>query len=135
MSARSDEGDEGRLESRIGEVGSGDVAFEVVHGYERKPSGVGETFGGRDADEEGPDQTRTHRDGHAGYVFEEHARVHERLPYDTVEAFEVRAGGDLGNDAAVAGMLGLRMDDVRAGLAAVRLDDGGAGVVTGGFDG
>src|SRR5215204_3303911 len=45
------------------------------------------------------------------------------------------AGGYLGDHAAVAGVLCLRVYDVREGLASVGFHDRGAGVVTGGFDG
>ena len=41
------------------------------------------------------------------------------------------AGGDLGDDAAVARVLRLRVDDVGEGLAAVRIHDRGARVVAG----
>jgi hypothetical protein len=41
------------------------------------------------------------------------------------------AGGDLGDDAAEARVLRLRVDDVREGHAARRIHDRGARVVTG----
>jgi hypothetical protein len=118
VAAGGDKGDEGRLEGWIGEVGGGDVAFEVVHRGERQLTSVCESFGCRDTDEESPDQTRTHRDGYTGYIVERHAGVGERLLYDAVEAFEVGAGGDLGDDAAVAGVLRLGVDDVGERAAA-----------------
>jgi hypothetical protein len=130
-----DEGDEGWFEGGIGEVSSGDVTLEVVHGDQREPLREGEAFGGRDPDEEGADQTRTHRDGDAGYVVEGCSRVGERLLYDAIEAFEVGAGGDLGHHAAVALVLRLCVDDVGENAATREVEDGGASVVAGGFDG
>src|SRR5215208_3823842 len=45
------------------------------------------------------------------------------------------AGGDLGDDAAVARVLRLRVDDVRESTPPVGLDDRSTGVVTGGLEG
>jgi hypothetical protein len=45
----------------------------------------------------------------------------------------VGARGYLRDDAAVALVLGLGVDDVREGAASVGLDDGGTRVVAGGF--
>src|ERR687895_656785 len=57
------------------------------------------------------------------------------LRRDGVDQFEVMAGGDLGHDAAVAGVQqALRGDHVRADRA-VAIDHGGAGVVAARLDG
>jgi hypothetical protein len=128
------EGNEGRLQGRIGEVGGGDVAFEVVHGNERKPTSVGQTLGRRKADEEGSDQTRTYRDGYAGHLLQGYTRVGECPLHYTVEAFEMGAGCDLGDDAAVAFVLSLRVDDVGESATTAGIEDGGTSVVAGSFD-
>ncbi len=44
------------------------------------------------------------------------------------------AGGDFGDDATVAFVLGLGVDDVGEGAAAAGVEDGGAGIIAGGFD-
>ena len=61
------------------------------------------------------------------------AGVVERRVDHRVDQLEVAARGDLGDDAAEAGVqLGLRGDDVAEHARAV--EDGGAGVVAGGLD-
>ena len=135
MPAGGDQGHERRLQFGVCEVRGGDVAFQVVYGDQRESAGVGESLRGRDPDEEGPDQTRPRRDRDAAHFVERDISVRERLPHYPVEAFEVGAGGDLGDDATVARVLRLRVDDVREGAPPVGLHDRSAGVVTGGFDG
>ena len=102
MAAGGDQGYEGRIERWVGEVGGCDVAFEVVNGDQWEPPRVGESLGRREADEERAYETGAYRDGDALYLVEAGAGVVERLLYDTVDAFEVGAGGHLRYDATVA---------------------------------
>jgi hypothetical protein len=135
MPARGDQGDERRLQVGVRKVRGGDVAFQVVYGDQREPAGVGKSFRGRDTNEERPDQTRLYRYGDAANLIESDLSVRQRLLHNPIQAFEMGAGGDLGNHAAVARVLRLRVDHVREGLAAVGLDDRSAGVITRRFDG
>jgi hypothetical protein len=107
------------------------VALEMVHRDERERERVGEALGRGDPDEERADEPGPHRDRDAAQVRK--IGVGEGTLDHAVEAFEVGAGGDLRDDAAVALVLGLGVDDVREGAAPVGLDDGGAGVVAGGL--
>jgi hypothetical protein len=78
------EGNEGRLQGGVGEVGGRNVAFEVVHGDQGKLSGEGQALGRREADEEGTDEARAYRDGDAAHFIEVRSGVDERLLHDAV---------------------------------------------------
>jgi hypothetical protein len=88
------------------------VSFEVVHRNQGKLPRKSQAFGSREADEECPDQTRSHRNSDALYLVQLCPGVVERLLHHTIETFEVGAGGHLGDDAAVAFVLCLSVDDV-----------------------
>lgn len=90
---------------------------------------IRQTLSCRKTDKEGPDQTRTHRDGHMGHLLQGYACVGERPLHYAVEAFEVCTGGDLGNDTAVAFVFLLRVDNIGEGAATRGVEDGGAGIV------
>ena len=45
-------------------------------------------------------------------IIQARAGIRECFLYYTIQTFEVGAGGDFGDDAAVAGVLGLGVDDV-----------------------
>ena len=116
----------------IEQVGA-DVSDEVVDGVERLVERDRERLGGADADHEGARETRPARHGDRVELGEAHLSFRERLLDCGAERLEVRSRGDLGHDAAVAGVLVHRRgDDVReqrraahdadAGLVAARLD-------------
>jgi hypothetical protein len=134
VAAGGDEGNERWLKGRVGEVGSGDMTFEVVYRGKREFMGISEAFGGRNPNEESPDQTRTYRHGYTGYLVQGYVRVGECLLYDAVKTFQVGAGGDLGDDATVTFVLRLGMNYVGEGAASLLVEDSRAGVVAGGFD-
>jgi hypothetical protein len=85
------EGDEGRFEGGVGEVGGGDMAFEVVHRDQGQPPRVGQSLGCGEANEEGADEAGAHRNGDALYFVEPYPGVRECLLHDPVEPFEVGA--------------------------------------------
>ena len=133
MASGGYEGDEGWLQGAVSEVGGRDVAFEVVHGDQGKLSCEGKALGRREADEESADEARAYRDGDAAHLIEIRPRIGERPLHDAVQAFEVRAGGDLGYYATVAFVLRLGVYDVREGATPLLVEDGGAGIIAGGF--
>jgi hypothetical protein len=70
-----------------------------------------------------------------GHLLQGYACVGERPLHYAIEAFEVGTGGNLGNDATVAFMLRLRVDNIGEGPTTGGVEDGGAGVVARSFDG
>ena len=88
---------------------------------------------GAHADHERAREPRAARDGDRVEVGERHARLGEGRPDGGLDRLEMRACGDLGHDAAVAGVLlhrggddvgeqGRAAHDADAGLVAARLD-------------
>ena len=133
VAAGGDEAEEGRLE-RLGleEVG-GDVALQVVDRDQRQPARGGDRLRGRDADQQRADQPRPGGRGDRVDVVEGHPGLAQGGLDHRRGQLEVMAGGDLGDDAAEAGVRGgLRGDHVRQDAAAV--EHGGAGVIAGRLD-
>ena len=83
--------------------------------------------------EERADETGPAGDGDAGHVVQPDPGGPQRVGDDEVAALRVRAGGELGDDAAVRVVDPLARDDVRADLPVVR-DDRGARVVAARLD-
>ncbi len=109
------------------------MAVQVVDHHERLARGVGQRLGGRDPDQEGPDQPRALGDRDGADVVERQTGRRERLVHDRVDRAQVVARGDLGHHAAVGRVqLGLRGDD--AGDHVPAGDDRGGGLVAGGLD-
>ncbi len=117
------------------------VSDEVVDAVQRDVEGHGERLRRADADHERAGEAGTRGDGDRVELAEGDARLGERRVDGGGERLEVRAGGDLGDDAAVARVLvhgagddvgeeGLPADDADARLVAGGLDaeDEGAGV-------
>ncbi len=110
------------------------MAFEVVDGDEGKVVGKGEGFGVGDADEKRSGEAGAGGDGDGVEVGEGQAGFGEGGADDGNDGAEMLAAGQLGNDAAVAGVGGdLRGDDGRESARAA-LDNGRGGFVAGGFD-
>jgi len=112
-----------------------EVGLDVVDGDEGFLPGEGKGFGGGGADEEAADEAGAVGDGD-GVEFAGgglNACGIKSLIDDGVEAFEVGAGGDFGDDAAEFGVeVDLGRDDVGEDFAAVT-DDGGGGFIAGGL--
>ena len=95
--------------------------MQVVDRDERQPAPPRERLRGGEPDEQRADQPGPWVTATALDVAERRARLAERLAHDRRDELEVAPRGDLGDDAAVAGVqLGLRGDDVREDLAVVR---------------
>ena len=134
MAAAREQAEERRLERIRLEVERGDVAVEVVDRDERQPARPGDGLRGGKADEERADQARALRHGDAVDVLERRVRLGERLADHRRHELEVPPRGDLGHDAAVAGVqLRLRGDDARKDLSVLR-DDRRRRFVTRGLD-
>jgi hypothetical protein len=110
------------------------VAFEVVHGDQGELARKGQAFSAREANEEGPDQARSHCNGDAAYLVEIYSGVGQSLLHDAIETFEVGAGSHLGDDSTVAFVLSLSVDDVGESVTPAGFEYGGAGVVARGFN-
>ena len=111
-----------------------DVAFEVVDGDEGKIVGEGEGLGVGDADEQRPGEAGTGGDGDGVEIGEGDAGLGQRGADDGNDGAEMLAAGQLGNDAAVAGVGGDLRGDGGGKRARAALDDGRGGLVAGGFD-
>ena len=109
------------------------MADQVVDGVERLAERQRERLGGADADHEGSGEARAARDGDRVDLGECDPGLGERGIQRRAQRLEVGAGGDLGDDAAVAGVLVHRAGDrvgqqlgaahdADAGLVAARLD-------------
>ena len=105
--------------------------MQMVDGDEREPAAPGDRLRRREPDEERADQARPLRDRDPVDPAQRHTGDVERLAHDRRDQLEVATRGDLGDDAAEAGVqLGLGGDDVRADLAVLG-DDRRGGLVAG----
>ena len=111
-----------------------EVTLQMVDRDERDSAREGERLAGRE-----PDEKRADQPGPGGRrdqidLLDRRVSLGERLLEGDREVLEVRAGRDLGNDAAVRSVRGeLRGDDVRE-HAAVPVEDRNGGLVAGSFD-
>ena len=133
--AADEQRDRGVLEGRgvgVQDVGR-DVSDEVVDGVQRPLERDGERLRRADAHHECSGETGTARHGDRVDLGQRDACLGERGLDRRLQRFEVRSGGDLGHDPAVAGVLvhaardGVAQqrataDDPDAGLVAARLD-------------
>jgi hypothetical protein len=108
------------------------VALQVVDRDQRQPPRGGDRLGGADPDQEGADQPRPDRDRDRLDLLQPHPGLAQRRLDHRRGQFEVLSRGDLGDDAAEGGVLGLRGDQVDDDPRPI--EDGGAGVVAGGLD-
>ena len=91
------------------------MALEVIDGQQRLVVRESQRLGGHDAHHHPADQTRSTGGGNAVKFVEAQSGLVQRLDEESVEAFEMGAGGDLRHDAAEAAMLGeLGIDDIGA---------------------
>ena len=120
MAAAREQAEERRLD-RVGrEVERGDVPVQVVDRHEGQAARPGERLRRREADEQRPDEPRPPRHRDRLDVVQGRVRTIERLADDRRHELEVPPRGDLGDDAAEAGVqVGLGGDDERISPAAV----------------
>ena len=135
MSAAHQQCDGGVLQfARIGveDVGR-DVTDEVVHGVERLVERDREALGGADADHQGTREPGAAGHGHGVDLVEAHPGFGERGVDRGLQRLEVRAGGDLGDHAAVTGVL-VHAGGDRVAEQLTAADDPDAGLVAAGLD-
>ena len=111
-----------------------DVAFEMIDGDEWEVVGEGESLGVGDADEKRSGEAGAGGDGDGVEIGEREAGFGERGADDGNNGAKMLAAGELGNDAAVAGVGGDLRGDDGGERARSALDDGRGGFVAGGFD-
>ena len=105
------------------------MALEVIDGQQRLVVRESQRLGGHDAHHHPADQTRSTGGGNAVKFVEAQSGLVQRLDEESVEAFEMGAGGDLRHDATEAAMLGeLGIDDIGADEAERRSDSGYADI-------
>ncbi len=125
---------ERRRERERGEPQCRDVAEQVIDRDERQAARIRERLARREPDEQRPDQPGSLRHRDRVDRIERRTRVGERRLEHRHDELEVAPRGDLGHDAAEAGVeIGLRGADARAHLAGAG-DDGRARVVAGGLE-
>ena len=132
---------EGQLEVGLLQQRGVEVGLEVVDGDERHVPRQGQRLGRRHADQERPDQPGTVGGGHGvdlaprrrpGTVGQ--PRLDEGLGHHRHDEVDVGPAGDLGHDAAVAGVEVDLAADHRRQHGRAPLDDRGGGLVAGGLD-
>ena len=111
-----------------------DVAFEVVDGDEGQVVGEGEGLGVGDADQQRSGEAGTGGDGDGVEIGEGDAGLGQSGADHGNDGAEMLAAGQLGHDAAVAGVGGDLRGDDGGKRARAALDDGRGGLVAGGFD-
>ena len=124
-----------RRRHRLGlEVERRVVAVQVADGDQRQAAREGQRLGGRQPDQQCPDQARALGDGDGDDLVESGAGIVQR-PFDHGHAqLQVPARGHLGHHPAVAGMqLGLGGDHTRPQPSTV-VDQRGGGLVAGALD-
>ncbi len=118
------------------EVSDGNMTAEVVDAVEGHAPGCGVRLGCRCPHQQRASQSRSHGRGDGVGLVD--TGLVERGTHDLRHGLEVRTRGDLGHDAAEAGvLLHGRGDLVGADIhvpVAVELDDAYAGLVAGGFN-
>ena len=111
------------------------MAFKVVDGDEGDVLREGQGLGVGDADQQRSGEAGAGGDGDGVEVVEGDVGLGEGGADDGDDGAEMLAAGQLGNDAAIAGVGGDLRGDDRGKCAGAALDDGGSGLVAGGFDG
>lgn len=112
MTAAREQGDEGRFERGIGEIRRRHVTADMVDAQKRHPQRKGERLGKGQPHEKRTHQSRSVGDRDRVHFAERYARVFHRAAHDFVDRLGMRAGGDLGHDAAVFRLYGSGRDDL-----------------------
>ena len=130
MTAGNDEGEERKFRFVATQPVGVDVRFEMMGRVKRNVMQNGGSAGSEGADKKGADEAWGMSDGNGVNVGPIELSVSEGLVKDGVDGFDMRASGDLGNNATVGGMnIDLRNDDVGKNAVAI-FDDGRCGFVT-----
>ena len=130
MTAGNDEGEERKFRFVATQPVGVDVRFEMMGRVKRNVVKKGGSAGGEGADKKGTDETWGMSDGNGVNVGPVELSVSKGLVKDGVDGFDMRASGNLGNNATVGGMnIDLRNDDIGKNAVAI-FDDGRCGFVT-----
>ena len=96
------------------------VRLEMMGRVERLVVKDGESAGGKGADEKTSDETRSMSDGNGVNIVNGEIGVIERFFNDGIDGFDVAAGGNFRDDAAIFGMdVDLRDDNIRQDFLSV----------------
>ena len=90
----------------VGEARRQGMALEVVDGEQRLAGDERQRLGGGQPDQDAADQPRTGGRGDAVEIGEAQGRPVHGAPDQPVDHLHMRPRGDLGNDAAIGGVLG-----------------------------
>ncbi len=130
MAAGNDKGEERKFRFVATQPVGVDVRFEMMGRVKRNVMQNGGSTGSEGADKKGADEAWGMSDGNGVDVGPIELSVGEGLVKDGVDGFDMRASGNLGNNATVGGMnIDLRNDDVGKNAVAI-FDDGRCGFVT-----
>ena len=130
MAAGNDEGEERKFRFVATQPVGVDVRFEMMGRVKRNVVKHGGSAGSEGADKKGADEAWGMSDGNGVNVGPIELSVSKGLVKDGIDGFDMRASGDLGNNATVGGMnIDLRNDDVGKNAVAI-FDDGRCGFVT-----
>ena len=130
MAAGNDEGEERKFRFVATQPVGVDVRFEMMGRVKRNVMQNGGSAGSEGADKKGADEAWGMSDGNGVNVGPIELSVNEGLVKDGVDGFDMRASGNLGDNATVGGMnIDLRNDDIGKNAVAI-FDDGRCGFVT-----
>ncbi len=101
MAARYEQQQIGKGEGRLGEHRRQGMAFEMVHRDQRLARREREALGRHQPDHHAADQSRAGGCRHGVDVREPDIRLQQRSPDQVGQDFDMGAGGDLGDDAAI----------------------------------
>ena len=108
------------------------MAFEVIDRQQRLVVREGQRLGGHDAHHHAADQARPAGGGNAVELVEAQSGLFQRLDKDSIDAFEMGTGGELGIDDIGAEESERRADSGRGDIR--RLDHGNRSLVAACFD-
>ncbi len=132
--AGHEEHDDRQLEGGVLEHGGVEVGLEVVHGHERHVPDQRQGLRRGDADEQRADEAGPVGGGDGVDLGVGDAGLHDGLGDHRVQHLDVGTGGDLGDDAAVAGVAVDLAGDHRGQLHLAVADHGRRGLVAGALD-
>ena len=105
VAARDQQQQIGRVQA-LGEADSQRVGFQVIDRDQRQPVHQRQRLGGRNADQQTPNQPWPGRHRHGRELPQADPRLAQSLCHDLVEALHVRPRGDLRHHAAIRRVLG-----------------------------
>ena len=101
MTAAGDERHEWRFQCGVLDIVRADMSQQVMHADQRNIFGESHRLGGRHADQQRADQSRSVGDADQIDLCKAHACLVQRLLQHTVDVFEMVSGGDLRHHTAV----------------------------------